>query len=634
MIYLSAENVSKSWGEKTLFTNLSFGLNQGQKAALIGPNGAGKSTLLKIIAGLEKADSGKVTYRNGIRVVYLPQDPILPGHLTVGEAVFFGENKSLALIRAYEEAMQAENPDHARIDRLMSEIEAANAWEYEVKIKQILGKLHVDFLDRRVSELSGGQRKRVALAQALIEEPEVLILDEPTNHLDLDSIEWLEDWLSSSKQSLFLVTHDRYFLDAITNEIFELDKGNIYSYQGNYAYFLEQRELREQNQQSELEKNRNLFRHELEWLRRSPKARTGKSKSRIDSALALGEKARGGPTELEMSLEVKGRRIGGKVLEIKNLRKSYGEHKILENFSYTFNRLDRIGIVGANGVGKSTFLRLITGEEEPDSGKVRMGETIVYGYYKQEGFPFKSNQRVIEAVTEAAEVIEISNNQRISASQLLEHFLFPRFMHYQMVDSLSGGERRRLHLLRLLMTNPNFLILDEPTNDLDLMTLRKLEEFLENFGGCLLVVTHDRFFMDRLVDHVFVFEGNGEVRDFPGSYSQYRERKAEEDAAAALIEKEKTIKEKPVVQAVVEKPQNNRPRKLSFKEQRELEQLELEIPELESKKAALAALLNSGGSDFQQLQTWAQEAGALSASIDQKTDRYLELMEIAEGNAT
>lgn len=634
MIYLSAENVSKSWGEKTLFTNLSFGLDQGQKAGLIGPNGAGKSTLLKIIAGLEKADSGKVTYRNGIRVVYLPQDPILPGHLTVGEAVFFGENKSLALIRAYEEAMQAENPDHARIDRLMSEIEAANAWEYEVKIKQILGKLHVDFLDRKVSELSGGQRKRVALAQALIEEPEVLILDEPTNHLDLDSIEWLEDWLSSSKQSLFLVTHDRYFLDAITNEIFELDKGNIYSYQGNYAYFLEQRELREQNQQSELEKSRNLFRHELEWLRRSPKARTGKSKSRIDSALALGEKARGGPTELEMSLEVKGRRIGGKVLEIKNLRKSYGEHKILENFSYTFNRLDRIGVVGANGVGKSTFLRLITGEEEPDSGKVRMGETIVYGYYKQEGFPFKSNQRVIEAVTEAAEVIEISNNQRISASQLLEHFLFPRFMHYQMVDSLSGGERRRLHLLRLLMTNPNFLILDEPTNDLDLMTLRKLEEFLENFGGCLLVVTHDRFFMDRLVDHVFVFEGNGEVRDFPGSYSQYRERKAEEDAAAALAEKEKISKEKPVVQAVVEKPQNNRPRKLSFKEQRELEQLELEIPELESKKAALAGLLNSGGSDFQQLQTWAQEAGTLSASIDQKTDRYLELMEIAEGNAT
>lgn len=624
--YLSIEQVSKSFGDKFLFEDLSFGIAQGQKIALIGVNGSGKSTLLKIVAGLEAPDSGKVSVRKGIRVAFLPQEPDLPEHLTVAECVFSADLPELKLIEQYEKLLNADIQDEAQqeaLSKVMAEIDALNAWDYEVKIKQILGKLEVNFLDTYISELSGGQRKRVALAQALMGDPHLMIMDEPTNHLDLESIEWLEQFLSTSKQSLFLVTHDRYFLDSITNEIVELDQGQLYSYKGDYAYFLEKKAERDSLKLSETEKAKSLFKTELEWLSRSPKARTSKSKSRISAALDLGEKTKYRAPNQDVKLQVKGRRIGGKVLEIKNLRKNYGELNILDNFTYTFARRDRIGIIGPNGVGKTTFLRMITGEEEADSGKIRLGDTIVYGYYKQSGFAFKDNQRVIEVVTEAAEQVELSKSQTVSAATLLEHFLFPRSMHSNFVETLSGGERRRLHLLRILMTNPNFLILDEPTNDLDLITLRRLEEFLENFEGCLLVVTHDRFFMDRLVDHVFVFQGEGQIKDYPGSYSQYREWKAIQDAE----KEEATIK---VEKNSSEKPKNNNKRKLSFNEKREFEQLEGDIDQMESRKAEITQLMNAGGSDFEKLAELSQELEKLNADLDTKSDRWLELMEIIE----
>ncbi len=624
MNLLSADQLSKAYSDKVLFSGISFGIDQGQKIALIGVNGSGKSTLLKMVAGLESADSGTISYRKGLRLAYLAQEPNLPLAATVEEVLFQSDVPELKLLRQYEHlnARAASDPKAAEeLSHVMMAIDEAHAWDYEVKIRQILGRLEVDFLDRTIAELSGGQRKRVALAQALIGEPELLIMDEPTNHLDLDSIEWLEQFLATAKQSLLLVTHDRYFLDSITNEIFELNGSELHRYQGNYAFYLEKKEERELNRMTEADRAKSLFRTELEWLRRSPKARTTKSKSRIDAAHVLGERARYKPDNQEVSLQVAGRRIGGKVLEIKNLKKSFGSIPILDNFTYTFNRRDRIGIVGPNGVGKTTFLKMLLDEEPIDSGKIRWGETIVTGHYRQEGLVLKENMRVIEVVTEAAEIVEMSKSQTLSAAQLLEHFLFPRHRHSSFVSTLSGGERRRLHLLRILMTNPNFLILDEPTNDLDLVTLRRLEEFLTDFEGCLLVVTHDRFFMDRLVDHMFVFQGGGQIKDFPGSYSQYREWEAAQQALKATI-------------AVAAMPENvaeknaNRTRKLSFKEQRELEQLTTDIEEMERRAAELRHLVASGGSDYQALQAWAAELHSLESSLEAKSDRWLELSEV------
>ncbi|MDX2246210.1 MAG: ABC-F family ATP-binding cassette domain-containing protein [Bacteroidia bacterium] len=633
MIYLSAENISKSYDEKVLLENLSFGIDQGQKIALIGVNGCGKSTLLRIMAGIETPDSGTISIRRGTKISYLSQEPHLPPHKTVAEVVFSSDQPELRLIKEYEMLLTevGKHPEkQAELDEVMTQIEAMDAWSYEQKIHEVLSKLEVNFLDLPIGVLSGGQQKRVAMAQALISEPDLMIMDEPTNHLDLASIEWLEKFLSTSKQSILLVTHDRYFLESVTDEIFELEQGNLYRYKGDYAYFLEKKDEREQNKLIETSRAQSLFRTELEWLRRSPKARTSKSKSRIDAAHELGEKASYRQETQEVSLQVKGRRIGGKVLEIKHLQKAYGDLKILNSFTYTFNRHDRIGIVGPNGVGKTTFLRMITGEEEPDSGKIRMGETIVYGYYKQSGFGFKDNARVIEVVTEAAETVEISKSQSLSAAQLLEHFLFPRSTHYKMVDTLSGGEKRRLHLLRILMTNPNFLILDEPTNDLDLITLRKLEEFLADFQGCLVVVTHDRFFMDRLVDHMFVFEGNGEVRDYPGSYSQYREWKEGQDKSLQdKAKEEKTPSPESVIPK--EKPKTERKRKLSFNEQRELDRLDSEVEKLEARKQEVTTLMNEGGADYTKLASLAEELKKITADLEIKSDRWLELMEIAEG---
>ncbi len=630
MNYLSVEHISKSYGVKTLFEDLSFGLDQGQKVALIGVNGSGKSSLLKILAGLDTPDSGQVTYRKGIRVAFLPQEPILPPERTVRDVVFDGDLPALELIRQYESLTHqvATNPDlQSRLDEVMSQIDAENAWEYEVKINQILSKLDVNFLDRQISQLSGGQRKRVALAQALIEEPDLIIMDEPTNHLDLASIEWLENYLSTAKQSLLLVTHDRYFLDSITNEIFELTDGKIYRYQGNYAYFLAKKEEREQAKLSETERAKSLYKTELEWLRRSPKARGTKSKSRIQAAGDLKDKASYRLEANEVSLQVKGRRIGGKTLEIKNLRKAYDEKVLIDNFSYTFSRRDRVGIVGPNGAGKTTLLRMITGEEPADSGKIRTGETIVYGHYRQSGFKFKDNQRVIEAVTEAAEEVELSKSQTVSAAQLLEHFLFPRSMHYNLVETLSGGEKRRLHLLRVLMTNPNFLILDEPTNDLDLVTLRRLEEFLYSFEGSLLVVTHDRFFMDRLIDHLFVFEGEGKIRDYPGSYSQYRTWLDQQEQE---VEKEKPAPQKSET-STPDTPTGARKGKLSYNDKREFEGLEPRIEELETIIADLEEKMASSGADFEALATFSKELEDAKSELETKSDRWLELMAILEG---
>ena len=627
MNYLSVENISKSFGDNFLFSELSFGIDQGQKIALIGVNGSGKSTLFKILAGLEQPDEGNVSFRKGIKIAFLPQEPDLPFGKTVSEVVFSDEQPALKLIKEYESLLEASSTDpvqQARLETVISEIEVVDAWDYEVKIKQILGKLEVDFLDRHIETLSGGQRKRVALAQALISEPDLMIMDEPTNHLDLESIEWLEKFLSTSKQSLVLVTHDRYFLDSITNEIMELDQGNIYRYKGDYGYFLRKKDERIQNQLTETEKAQSLYKKEFEWLVRSPKARTTKSKSRIDAAGDLKKKASFRLNNDSVNLQVKGRRIGGKVLEIKNLRKAYDDLLLIDGFSYNFNRNDRIGIIGPNGVGKTTFLRLITGGELPDAGKIRLGETIVIGYYKQDGFNFKDNARIIEVVTEAAETVEMSKSQTLSAAQLLEHFLFPRSTHYKYVSTLSGGEKRRLHLLRILMTNPNFLILDEPTNDLDLITLRKLEEFLEAFQGCLIVVTHDRFFMDRLVDHMFVFEGEGRIKDFPGSYSQYREWKDAQGAVPSV----KSVKVSALPKT--EKPKPNKKRKFSFNEKREFEQIESEIEQLEARKVEITALLNGGSNDFEELANLAKELETLATNLDQKSDRWLELMEIIE----
>ncbi|MEL7533138.1 MAG: ABC-F family ATP-binding cassette domain-containing protein [Bacteroidota bacterium] len=635
MNYLSVENISKSYGDKQLFSKLSFGIDQGQKIALIGVNGSGKSTLFKILSGLEAPDEGKVSTRKGIRITFLNQEPDLPHDKTVGEIVFQSDHPSVKLIEEYERLMAEPNVAPEKLEKITAEIAAAEAWDYEVKIKQILTRLQVDFLDTPAGALSGGQRKRVALAQALIMEPDLLIMDEPTNHLDLESIEWLEKFLASAKQSLLVVTHDRYFLDAITNEILELDGGNIYSYKGDYAYFLAQKAEREVLSEVNRERASSLYKKELVWLSRSPKARTTKSKSRIDAAHQLKEKTLRQGDDREMQLMVKGRRIGGKTLEIKNLRKSYGELNILDNFTYTFNRYDRVGVVGPNGVGKTTLLRLLVGEEEADSGKIRWGETIVSGYYKQDGWKFKDNARVIEVITEAAETVELSKSQTLSASQLLEHFLFPRHMHFNMVSTLSGGEKRRLHLLRILMTNPNFLILDEPTNDLDLITLRKLEEFLaEQYTGCLVVVTHDRYFMDRLVDHLFVFEGDGELRDFPGSYSQYRTAVEKEEKAAAEAKADA-----PKVKKDSRQPsssENNNPdtgkkRKFTYKEKREFESIETEIEQLETRKAELDELISSGETDYEKLTAWTQELEQVKLDLDTKSDRWLELMEILEG---
>lgn len=628
MNYLSAENISKNYSDRWLFKDLNFGINRGQRVGLVGVNGTGKTTLLRILAGEIQPDSGSVSTRNGILVGYLPQNPVFTNEeATVQEALFSGTNETLDAIRAYEAAMENENIDHDELQKAMDRMTDLNAWDYEQKVKQILGKLGIHDLNRQINVLSGGQRKRVAMARMLITEPDLLILDEPTNHLDLDTIEWLENLLSTQQQTLLMVTHDRYFLDKVATEIAELDGGQIYTYKGNYGYFLEKKAEREEMAGAEVDKARNLMRKELEWMRRQPKARGTKSKSRIEAFYETKDKAAGKAQGPNLELSVKTTRQGNKVLEVAHISKSFGNKKVIDDFSYVFKRMDRIGIIGPNGMGKSTLLNMLTGQLQPDSGSIEKGETTVFGYYTQTELTFKEDQRVIDIVKEVAEVVETAKGDVITASQFLQHFQFPPAQQYTMVGKLSGGEKRRLQLLRVLIKNPNFLILDEPTNDLDIITLNILEDFLLNFGGCLLIVSHDRYFMDQLIEHAFIFEGNGKIRNFNGNYTDYREWLKEQEKTGS-VQPEKALKPAAAPTSEPIAPTTDKKRKASFKEKQEYEQLEKEIEQLELRKEALVAEMNSGTLDHVKITEAGAELKRLNHDLETKGERWLELGEI------
>lgn len=631
MNYLSIKELSKSYGEKILFENISLGLHKGDKTALIANNGTGKSTLLKIIAGKEDADEGEVVLRNGIKLGYLPQEPVFDKSQTVNELITGSHSEVLSVISEYQEVllMQSEKSTKAiqkHFDEVTAKMDMLQAWDYERRLKQVLTKFSITRLDQKIATMSGGQKKRLALALTLLDEPDILLLDEPTNHLDIEMIEWLEKYLQQSNVTLFMVTHDRYFLDRVCNHIVEMTDGTIYNHQGNYAYFLQKKAEREEVQSIEIEKAKKLMKKELEWMRRQPKARTTKSKARIDSFYDIKKKASSGVKNQELMLDTISRRMGGKILEVRSLSKRYGEIKIVNDFEYTFKKGERIGIIGKNGSGKSTFLNLLTGLEPADSGTVTMGDTIVYGYYKQDGLShLRNDQKVIDVVKDIAEVIETSKGNSMTASQFLNYFMFPPEMQQALVANLSGGEKRRLYLLTVLIKNPNFLILDEPTNDLDLITLYKLEEFLMNYKGCLLLVSHDRYFIDRLSDHLFVFKGDGEIKDFYGPYKEYRQIVLEEEKEQKEL---KNIRKRELAANSTEKkPQKT---KLSYKEQKEYELLMEEIENLEQRKADIEKELNTEISDYEKLQKLSEEIKLIIESIDEKTSRWMELEEMKE----
>ncbi|HCX24011.1 MAG: ABC transporter [Flammeovirgaceae bacterium] len=622
MNHLSVENLAKSYDSRQLFEGLTFGLDQGQKAALVGVNGCGKSTLMKIIAGLEPPDKGEVSFRKGVRVSMVPQNPDFDEDDNIVQAVFAEDIEELNVVRDYEIALHKAtiDPDNAPdITPLIERMDQLNAWDYESKVKQILGELGLHNLDQKMGELSGGQRKRVALSRALIVNPDFLILDEPTNHLDLEVIEWLESYLATANLTLLMVTHDRYFLDMVTNEILEIDQGQIFKYKGNYAHFLEKKAEREESEAASVDKAKNLLRKELEWMRRQPKARGTKAKYRIDAFYDTKEKASKNVNRQELEVNLKGERQGKKIMELEQVSKRFGDLKILDHFNHTFQRKERVGIVGPNGVGKSTFLNILIGEIEADSGRREVGQTTKFGYYTQEEQKFDPNARVIDVVKDVAEVIQLADGSQITASQLLNQFLFPPKMQFNVVGKLSGGERRRLQLLRVLMNNPNFLILDEPTNDLDLMTLNVLEDYLETFEGCLMVVSHDRYFMDRLTDHLFVFEGNGKVRDFPGNYTDLREQGGLKTSKEKLQESKKPVEK-------LEESVSMDKKKLSYNEQREFEGLEGEMEKLELRKEEIGEKMNTI-SDYEELQKLAQELEEVKGLLEEKEMRWLELSE-------
>ena len=632
MHYASIENISKSFGIRSLFAGITFFVEEGDKIAFVARNGTGKSTLLKIIAGLDSADSGSVWVHKDIKVVMLQQETAFEENRSIWDNVLKMDNPVVKAVKEYEMCLE-EEPGHIdKLTGLMSRVDELNAWSFESELKQILGKLNLHHLNEPVRNLSGGQRKRVALAQALIEAQLhegkcLLILDEPTNHLDVQMIEWLEDYLSAQKVTLLCVTHDRYFLDAVCNEILEMDDGRIYVYKGDYDYFLEQKSLRQEVQASEMQKDKNIYRRELEWMRKQPKARTTKSKSRQDSFTEIEERVKQRREEPDVSLQVKMTRLGGKVLEMKKVYKSFGDKAILKGFDYTFKKGERIGIVGRNGAGKSTFLKIALQEEKPDSGKINHGDTVLFGHFSQEGLQYKEDKRAIEFVKGFAEFFPLADGSKVSASQFMEKFGFTGEQQYTFLSKLSGGEKRRLHLLSLLYRNPNFLVLDEPTNDLDLQTLRTLEEFLLEFPGCILIVSHDRYFMDRMVDHLFAFEGDGVIRDFPGNYSQYREAKEKEKLTADSGKTaEKNEKQEP--ETLNEKPGTNQQKqKLSFKEKFEFEQLEKELPQLQEEKRTLEEKMNGGSMNYEDLQQAAERISTLVQLIDEKEMRWLELSE-------
>lgn len=616
--YLQVENLTKSFGDLVLFDKISFGIAQGQRIGLIAKNGSGKTTLLNILAGKEGYDEGTITFRRDLRVGYLEQAPSYPAGLTVLEACFHHGNSTVELIKEYEECM--ETPGNPGLEELLGRMEHEKAWDYERKAKQILSQLKIRDFNQKVEHLSGGQLKRVALANVLITEPDLLILDEPTNHLDLDMTEWLEEYLNRGNLSLLMVTHDRYFLDRVCSEIIEIDNKQLYSYKGNYSYYLEKRQERIDATNAEVARANNLYRTELEWMRRMPQARGHKARYREEAFYDLEKVAKQRTYDSNVKLDVKASYIGSKIFEADHLCKSFGSLKILDDFSYIFARYEKMGIVGNNGTGKSTFIKILMGLEKVDSGTLDIGETVRFGYYSQDGLQFDEQMKVIDVITAIAEVIELGNGKRLTASQFLQHFLFTPETQHSYVYKLSGGERRRLYLCTVLMKNPNFLVLDEPTNDLDIVTLQVLEEYLKNFKGCVIVVSHDRYFMDKVVDHLLVFKGQGDIRDFPGNYSDYRDWKlarSEHEKEAAKPKEEKT-----------QRVRLNDKRRLTFKERKEMEQLETEIATLEEEKKTIEEALCSGTLSVDELTEKSKRLPLLNDELDEKSMRWLELSEI------
>lgn len=625
MNYLSAELVAKTYNDRWLFKDVSLGISQGEKLALVGNNGVGKSTLLKILTGEIQPDIGGVSVRQGIRLGYLTQQPEVDESLSVKDILFSDTNEIAKVVKEYEDCIHHPDTSPERMQAVLEKMEELNAWDYESKVHEVIEKLGVPDIDKTFGQLSGGQKKRIFLAQLLLLEPDLIIMDEPTNHLDLSAIEWLENYLSGQNITLIMVTHDRYFLDAVVTEIVELDRGQLFRYKGKYAYFLEKKAEREELLKIEVTKARNLLKKELEWMRRQPKARGTKAKYRIEAFHELEKKASQDLKKDKLELEIKEARQGGKILEVEHISKAYGSIRIVDDFSYVFKKNDRIGIVGKNGIGKSTFLDMLTGKTKPDKGFIMPGITTKFGYFRQDSVGLNPANRMIEEVKEIAEFITLSDGSQVSASKFLDIFLFPPEKQYNYINKLSGGEKKRLQLLKLLVTNPNFLILDEPTNDFDIDTLNVLEDFLEKFSGCLLLVSHDRYFMDHLVDQLFVFEGDGRIRLFNGNYSDYRSWLEENEVS----DKTKEIAT-PTPTKVAESPLSDVKRKPSFKEKQEYENLQNEIDALDKQKEILTASISSGSTDHTQLQKWAVEIQNITDAIEEKTARWLELAEIVE----
>ncbi|GGD42773.1 ABC-F family ATP-binding cassette domain-containing protein [Muriicola marianensis] len=626
MNLVSVEEISKGFGERILFSGLSFGINAGQKIALIAQNGTGKTSILNILAGKDQPDTGMVNTRKGLRISYLEQDPDLQEDLTLEETVFRSDNEILKVIRDYEKAL--DNPgDQKRYQKAFEAMERNSAWDFETQYKQILFRLQLTDLQARVGTLSGGQKKRLALAHALLNKPDLLILDEPTNHLDLEMIEWLENYFARESITLFMVTHDRYFLERVCDEILELDGGKLYSYKGNYSYFLEKKEAREMRDVVELHKSKQLYKKELDWMRRQPKARTTKSKSRIDDFHEIKSKALQRRKDHEVQLEINMERLGSKILEFHNVVKSFPDTPILNKFNYSFVKGERLGIIGKNGTGKTTFLNLLTGNALPDGGKIITGETVKFGYYTQEGIPVKEGQKVIEVIREIAEYIPLKKGRQLSAQQLLERFLFDRKKQYDFVEKLSGGEKKRLYLCTVLIQNPNFLILDEPTNDLDVVTLNVLESFLLDYPGCLVVVSHDRYFMDKIVDHLFVFRGEGVIDDFPGNYSDFR---AYEDSLDASKKAEKASDAEKGQTTGSPWREEGKRSNLSYAEQKEYKQLEREIQKLETRKKELQDAFLNPDITPEEIADLSKSLQETEQQIDQKTERWFEISVRAE----
>lgn len=624
MNYILIEDLTKTYGIKSLFEHITFGIQKGQKVALVARNGSGKTTLLNIMSGKEKPDSGKVVFRNGLTIGFLEQEPLFDPQKNILESVFTPDNPVSAATSHYEALLLRVTEGETGLDDALSEaiaeMDRLQAWDFEARAKTVLSKLKLDHYTQVTGELSGGQKKRLALAAVLLREPDILILDEPTNHLDIDMIEWLEDFLSAPNFTILMVTHDRYFLDAICTDVYEMDKGGIHQYHGDYAYFLEKKAEREQNLMAETDKAKNLYYRELEWVRRMPKARGTKAKSRLDAFDEVKEKAFALRKHKEMEIQFRMKRMGSKILELIKVSKAYDTKTLLDKFTYSFRKGERIGIVGANGTGKSTLLKMILEQEMPDSGKIVTGDTIEFGYYSQDGITVAEDKRVIEVIREIADVIDTDKSGSITASQMLLKFDFPPEMQYNYVNRLSGGEKRRLYLLTVLLRNPNFLILDEPTNDLDILTLQKLEVFLEDFEGCILMVSHDRQFMDRLADQIFVFEGDGKVTIYPGTYSEYKIKRAEEEA----------LKKQPAIKPAISETEPGKPKekkKLSYKEKLEYEELETSIPVLEEKRKIMETQLAEGTVPHDKLLEFTDELGKLISDLDRKSDRWLELGE-------